>query len=133
MLGDKIGEEIGKITGQRALPTDGPPTVETSFQSAGSVYGINHTNIGTYTSTMRPDGKVYGEGQGVAMTEDGGGVTWKGSGLGTFGPGGSLSYRGAIYYSTTSENLLALNDIVGVFEFDVDGEGNTRGQFWEWK
>ena len=109
MLGDKLGEERGKITGQRVLPTDGPPTVETSFEAEGSFHGGNHNTIATYTSTMRPDGKLYGEGQGVIMTEDGGGATWKGTGIGTFGPGGSLSYRGIVYYQTASESLQDIN------------------------
>ena len=48
MLGDKIGEETGKVTGQRVLATDGPPMVETSFQASGSLYGVSHMTIGTY-------------------------------------------------------------------------------------
>ena len=82
---------------------------------------------------MRPDGKLYGEGQGVIMTEDGGGATWKGTGIGTFGPGGSLSYRGIVYYQTASESLQDINGVAAVFEYEVDGAGNTRGEFWEWK
>ena len=133
MIGDKIGEETGKITGQRALPTEGPPTVESSFQAAGSLYGVKHTTIGTYRAVMRPDGNLYGEGQGVVMTADGGGATWKGNGVGKFGPGGAISYRGAIYYQTASPNLQRLNDVAAIFEYEVDGDGNTRGQLWEWK
>jgi hypothetical protein len=133
VLGDKIGEETGKVTGQRVLATDGPPTVETSFQASGSLYGVNHTTIGTYQAKMRPDGSLFGEGQGVVMTADGGHGTWKGSGIGKFGPGGSVSYRGAIYYQTTTSSLQRLSEVAAVFEYDVDGDGNTVGRLWEWK
>ncbi len=133
MLGDNLGEETGKITGQRVLPSDGPPTVETSFQAAGSICGVNHTTIGTYQATMRPDGNLYGEGQGMVMTADGGSAAWKGSGLGKFGPGGAVSYRGAIYYQTESPSLQRLNGVAVIFEYDIDGDGNTVGRFWEWK
>ena len=132
MIGDKIGEETGKVTGQRALSTDGPPTVETSFQAAGSLFGVSHTTIATYTGVIRPDGNLYGEGQGVVMTADGG-ATWKGTGIGKFGPDGSVSYRGVIYYQTSSPSLQRLNDVAAVYEYEIDPEGNTRGQFWEWK
>jgi hypothetical protein len=133
MLGDKIGEETGKVLGYRVLPTDGPPMVETSFQASGSLYGVSHTTIGTYHATMRPDGNLYGEGQGVIMTSDGGSATWKGSGLGKLGVGGAVSYRGAIYYQTTAPTLLGLNEVAAVFEYEVDGDGNTIGRIWEWK
>jgi hypothetical protein len=94
---------------------------------------VNHTTIGTYQATMRPDGTLYGEGQGVVMTSDGGAATWKGSGLGKFGSGGAVSYRGAFYYQTTAPNLQRLNEVAAVFEYEVDGDGNTIGRLWEWK
>ena len=133
MLGDKIGEETGKITGQRVLPRDGAPTVETSFQATGTIYGVIHTTIATYRATMRPDGNLYGEGQGVLMAPNGESATWKGSGLGKFGPGGTLSYRGAIYYQTASPVWQRLNQVAAVFEYEVDADGNTVGRIWEWK
>jgi len=70
MLGEKIGEESGKITVQRVLPIEGqgPPRVEVSFEGMGTILGENHTNLGTYISTLRPDGTLFGEGQGVVMT-----------------------------------------------------------------
>ncbi len=49
------------------------------------------------------------------------------------GAGGAASWRGAIYYQTESERLERLNGVAGVFEFEVDQEGNTRGKVWEWK
>lgn len=48
--------------------------------------------------------------------------------------GGRMSWRGAIYYSTTSTGRLSsLNNVVGVFEYEVDEEGNTTAKVWEWK
>jgi hypothetical protein len=46
---------------------------------------------------------------------------------------GSVSYRGAVYYETQSEKWKRLNTVALVFEYEVDGEGNTRTKFWEWK
>jgi hypothetical protein len=134
MLGEKIGDESGKVTGQRVLSNPGGgPKMETSFKSMGVTLGMPMANTGTYTAVMRPDGTLYGEGQGIAMSPDSDAVTWVGHGIGMLKTGGAVSYRGALYYQTTSAKLARLNGVVGVFEYDVDAEGNTRGQIWEWK
>ena len=131
MLGEMLGEGRGKITGQRVLP-DGK--VEVSFQQSNKILGVETTEIGTYTSEMRPDGTLCGEGQGVEMTKDGETAMWKGSGVGRFTRPGAASYRGAIYYQTTSKKQLArLNGVAAVFEYETDENGNTSGKFWEWK
>ena len=89
--------------------------------------------VGTYNSELRADGTLYGEGQGVVLTQDGGMATWKGSGQGTIQPNGTVSYRGTIYYRSASANLAALNAAPGVFEFEVDAAGNTKAKVWQWK
>lgn len=134
MLGDQLGEERGKITSQRVLPSDGPaPKVETSFQASGKLLGLDIIDRVTYSSVLRADGTLFGEGQGVIMSPDGDVVTWTGQGFGRFGPGGSVNFRGAIYYQGASGKLARLNSTVGVFEFQDEGNGNTNGKIWEWK
>jgi hypothetical protein len=134
MLGERIGDESGKITLRRTLPNPGGmPQVETSFEAAGSIFGTRHRTIGSYTSMMRPNGTVFGEGQGVVMSEQGEAASWVGQGIGTFGKDGSISYRGAIYYSTAAAKWARLNNVAAVFEYEVDAQGNTKAQIWEWK
>ena len=79
-------------------------------------------------------GILYGEGQGMVMSNDGTEVaTWKGSGIGRMSGTGMVGFRGAIYWSTTSTGKLApLNNLVGVYEYEID-EGNTSAKIWEWK
>jgi hypothetical protein len=89
--------------------------------------------MGTYTSVVRPDASLYREGQGAIFTAEGEMVAWKGSGQGKFGPGGAISYRGILYFQTTSQKLARLNAAPGVFEYEVDPEGKTRTKIWEWK
>jgi hypothetical protein len=133
MLGEQIGESHGKRTGRRALSADSGFKVEVSFEESGKMLGIEANGFGTYTSAPRPDGTLYGEGQGVVITKDGDMATWKGAGVGRFVGGGAVSYRGALYYSTTSPKLARLNSIVVVFEYEVDASGNTHTKSWEWK
>jgi hypothetical protein len=84
MLGEKIGGAAGKVTSQRVLPNpSGGPKMETSFQSKGTLLGTDITETGTYWSIVRPDGTLYGEGQGVLRAKDGKMATWIGQGVGT--------------------------------------------------
>ena len=51
MLGDQIGEEKGKITGQRVLDVEGGiPKLETSFSATGKYKGVEVIDTGTYWS-----------------------------------------------------------------------------------
>jgi hypothetical protein len=134
MQGDKIGEESGKVTSQRVLPNPGGgPKMETSFQASGTLLGTGHTTTGTYASIVRPDGTIYGEGQGIVMSKDGDMATWVGQGVGTIKKDGAVSYRGAIYYQTASAKWSRLNSVAAIFEYEVDAQNNTRAQLWEWK
>ena len=132
MLGEMIGESTGKRIVRRVLSTD-PLTVEVSFEDSGNMLGVKTTGFGTYTSAVRPDGSIYGEGQGGLMTQDGELVSWKGSGLGKFLEKGAVSYRGILYHRTTSQKLARLNTAPTVFEYEVDPQGNTHTKLWEWK
>jgi len=132
MLGDKIGEVTGKRLVRRVLSVD-PPTAEVTFEDSGTMFGVPVTGMGSYTSVVRADGSIYGNGQGMSMTDEGEAVTWTGTGSGHFGPGGSVSYRGMLFFRTTSQKLARLNNACAAFEYEVDGAGNTVSKMWEWK
>jgi len=132
MLGELLAESRGKRIVRRVLSTE-PPTVEVSFEDSGHMLGVATRGMGTYTSVIRADGSIHGHGQGLTTTEDGEGITWTGTGEGAFGPGGSVSYRGMLFYRTNSQKLARLNNATAAFEYEVDGEGNTVAKAWEWK
>lgn len=134
MQGEKIAEQSGKVTSQRVLPNPGgPPKMEISFQADTVLLGVRTKETGTYWSVLRPDGTLYGEGQGIVMGEEGSAATWIGQGVGTLKKDGSVSYRGAVYYQSSSAKWSRLNSVAAIFEHDVDAQGNTRTQLWEWK
>jgi hypothetical protein len=134
MLGEKIGEETGRITGRRVLPDEGMgPKVEVTFEGKGLILGVETADIGTYWSIVRPDGTLYGEGQGVIMGKNGEGASWKGGGVGKFTGGGGTSIRGAIYFNTSSPKWVRLNGVAVLFEFETDPDGKTHTVDWEWK
>jgi len=132
MLGNKIGTIKGKQIVRRVLSVT-PPTTEVSFEDTGEVYGIHVTGMGTYTSVIRPDGSLIGNGQGLTLTDDGEPVTWTGTGIGKFGPGGAISYRGMLFLQTQSTALAQLHNACAAFEYEVDPSGNITSTLWEWK
>jgi hypothetical protein len=132
MLGEQIGETVGKRIVRRVISTD-PPTVEVSFEDTGHMFGVPTTGMGTYTSVIRQDGSIFGHGEGLTMTQDGEAITWKGTGLGKFGTGGAVSYRGMLFFRTDSQKLARLNNACAAFEYEVDPSGSTISKIWEWK
>jgi hypothetical protein len=132
MLGEMIGETNGKRIVRRVLGSE-PVAVEVSFEDTGKLAGATTVGFGTYTSMISADGSIYGQGEGGAATQDGELITWKGSGLGKLKPGGAVSYRGILYFKTSSQKLAKLNNVAGVFELEIDPEGKMHNKIWEWK
>jgi len=133
MIGEVIAEGKGARTGRRILATEPQFSVEVSFEEATKLLGADGMNIGTYSSSNKPDGSLYGQGEGVFATMDGEFVTWHGMGVGRFQAGGAVSYRGSLSYRTTSAKLARINAMAGVFEFEVAPDGTTKSTVWEWK
>lgn len=132
MLGEQISEGRGKRNSRRITATTPKLIVEVSFEDRTKMLGLDGFNIGTYTSSTRPDGTLDGEGQGV-FASGGELATWKAVGNGQYLPSGAVSYRGGITFSSASPSLQRLNSVAGAFEFEVDAEGNTHSKIWEWK
>jgi hypothetical protein len=107
--------------------------METSFQATGTLLGVSERVTGTYTAVLRADGTLYGDGQGILMGNKGETATWVGQGVGTIKKDGSVSYRGAVYYQSSTPKWSRLNKIAAIFEYEVDAQGNTKGETWEWK
>ena len=100
MLGDLIYEHIGKITGQRVLDAEGAK-METTFSGNAKYRGTDGTEIGTYCTIYRPEGVLYGEGQGVITSKEGEIATWTGSGIGRFTGQGKIRFHGPLFYLYT--------------------------------
>ena len=134
MLGDKILQAEGSITGRRVLPPQAQAVrMETTIQESGTMLGVEYMETATYWSEMRPDGTLYGEGEGIFMGRNGEAASIKGTGVGVFTPQGGVSFRGVLYYQTTTPAWAKLNSIAVVFEHEATAEGKTTSQAWEWK
>jgi hypothetical protein len=131
MLGEQIEELKGKITGQRMVNVD---KMETTVSSSGNVRGTQVTQVLTFIGRPPLEGVLHGIGMGMTMAAGSDIATFTGEAVGRFGSSGSISWRGSIFYNTSSTgNLSFLNNLVEVFEAEIDAAGNFSHKAWEWK
>jgi hypothetical protein len=132
MLGEQIAELKGKMMGQRVLDSEGP-TLETSVSARGSIKGTQVNETLTYVARLTSSGVLHGEGHGVIMAGESDLASYAGEGVGRLTSSGTI-WHGTIFYRTSSTGKLSfLNDVVGLFEAEVDAEGNFSESIWEWK
>ncbi len=138
-LGDPFFVEQGKIIGQRVLSVTPQPQLEFSFMANATINNgddvINAINTGTSVSTLNADGTFRGEGQGILRTEGGEVATWTNQVVGNFTSEGTIITRGVGFWSTppTTGELAFMNDMITVFEVQIDMEGNLSAREWEWR
>ena len=134
MLGDKLGNVSGRVVLRRVLAAGpGATRTESTQQGEGSLLGVNFREMSTYESELRPDGTLFGSGQGIYMGGGGEVATWTGQGVGILTKGGGVTFRGAIYLYSAAAKWQRLNAVASVFEYEVDADGNYKGTFAEWK
>jgi hypothetical protein len=134
MLGEKIGEGKGRTTSQRVTDVEGGVAeVETTFETTGTLLGVENRELGTYWSVTAPGGGMQGHGHGVQFTADGERVIWRGMGVGRLSDQGGMSFRGCLTFETESSRLARLNGMCGVFEYDEGPDGSARFEVWEWR
>ena len=138
-LGNPFFVEQGRIIGQRVLAVTPQPQLEFSFIANatinnGSDIVINALNTGTSVSTLNADGTFRGEGQGILRTERGDVATWTNRVVGNLTPEGNIITRGVGFWSTpsTTGELAFMNNMITVFEVQIDREGNLSAREWEW-
>lgn len=126
----------GKITGERVLDVEGPK-IEYSFSANGMTKGVDITHMASFWTIPRGNGVLYGEGQRLMTTTDGSGefATEIGCGIRQLTDRGRKGkFRGSFFTEHRQLGSLALlNNIIGMFEYEVDEAGNTFHKVWEWK
>jgi hypothetical protein len=143
-LGEPLFVEQGRITGQRVLAVAPQPQIETSFMANTSInngtgFIVNAINTGTTTITLNADGTFRGEGQGVLRTEHSGLASWTSQTVGNLASGRNLIIRGVTFWSTpptlstTAGELAFMNGVIGLFEMEIDRQGNLSVREWEWE
>jgi len=130
-----IPEERGKVISTRILTADETGSrIESTIQTKGTLLGEEFTTILTVSSRRDQWGVSRLEGLGVCTTKTGEEIRWKGFGVGwPSGKNGGMVGRFTETWFTSSQKHAWLNKIIGVEEFEIDENGNTFDQVWEWK
>ena len=138
-LGNPFFVEQGRIIGQRVLAVTPQPQLESSFMANATITNggdtvTNAINTGTSVSTLNADGTFRGEGQGILRTQGGDVATWTNQVVGNITPEGTIITRGVGIWSTpsTTGELGFMNNMITVFEVQIDREGNLSAREWEW-
>jgi hypothetical protein len=122
----------GKIIGQRVLDSEGP-MMETNISAKGHVKGIQVSESLTYVASPSSAGVLHGKGHGVLMSGESEMATYTGEGIGRIAPSG-VRWRGAVFFRPGSTGKLAfLDNVVRIFESEVDMDRNFSEKSWEWK
>jgi hypothetical protein len=136
MLGNKIGDERGKITSRRIVPGDDYRYIkmEVTLESQVTIYGVEASAISTYMVWERIPGQMYGEGQGIVMTNDGESAIWNGHGIGAPTPDGGIKIAGSIAFQAGATGKLApLAKCLVLVDHTASGDGTIVSSFHEWK
>jgi len=133
MLGEKLGESSGRVTGVRVLPTEGEQIwLEVSFQGRGQLLGQEITDVGTYRQTLRA-GALHGEGHLLAFANNGDVADWVGGGVGKqLGAGFKASFGVYGSFHRASAAFGRLVEVANVTEYEVEEDGAYRWQMWAW-
>ena len=137
MLGELLYEGKGRLAGSRILNVD-EYKIEHSMVEEGKIKDIEITMLGTFWTVPAGKNITYVEGQGIITTKDSQDTaTFRGYGIGTSKGPVSVSFRGSVFYKSsslsTNGKLAFLNNKIGVFESEVDESGTSNEKHWEWK
>jgi hypothetical protein len=137
VLGEKLGEEQGRVTSRRVLKGDEAGSfvrVEISFEAQGTLLGVQYMNIGTYEIMERGPGQMYGEGQGIIQGTGGENGIWNGHGVGEDAGNGVLKFAASIAFQTTTAAWTKLNGVLVVVEHSINMMDNSaQSTLYEWK
>jgi hypothetical protein len=137
MLGELLYEGKGRVTGSRISNAD-EYKIEYAITKDGKCKDIETRAIVVFSTKTVDKKVVYGERQAIINTKDGEDTaTWKSYGIGHSKGQVSASFRGSVFYKSssisTNVKLVFLNNKVEVFEYEADKNGNINGKIWEWK
>lgn len=127
------------VQSQKVLEVQPLPKLETSFVENDTIKGgsTKATDMGTYSSVIKSDGAIYGEGKGIITTPNGEMTTWTGQGIGHVMADGTTRFTGTLLFSNPfpekAGNLSFLNNMVGIFIYDIHADGKISSKVWEIK
>jgi hypothetical protein len=109
--------------------------MQISFSANGTFKdNIEITNNGDFVSISKGGNLTFGQGQGVITSADGSETAnYTFIGVGNVTEEGKPVFNGASAYSTNSTDELSfLNNILGIFNVEIDQTGSFVSNEWAW-
>lgn len=108
-------------------------TVETTFETEGSVRDVRYTTLAAIDSFIRPDGTLYRDLKGGLRTDGNDTGVYRGITGGTYTADTRHGrvYRGAITFENMVGAFAELNSVLAVFELNIDDVGEIGFRTWE--
>jgi hypothetical protein len=136
MRTEKIGEDVGMITGMRVLEVAADYTkCEYDFKDKGKILGIEFKAAGTSRAIINSEGVEYDDGEAVMFTENGDYVSYHVIGMGYStkkGYEGKVQLTLQFMTDSDSEELQRLCKKPVLAEYEIDEEGHTKTTYYEW-
>jgi len=135
VLGEKIAEEKGKLTGM-SIKSIGPEgvTIEANFVGETQGFGRFPSGRGMATATILQGPKTSrSTGQGVFVTKDGESIPWHMSAIGK-SAGDRRRSVGIATFSTLSQKYAWVNDELFLLDMSISSDlSEYTATVYEWK
>jgi hypothetical protein len=118
---------FGKRGVRRVVAVDPRLRVEVSFEAPTTLLGLQGSTSARMYRPRVPIRPWKAKAKACLRHRTGELATWKGIGNGHYLADGSVSYRGALTFSSSSPKLSRLNAVAGAFEFEVAADGHDQG------
>jgi hypothetical protein len=110
------------------------PKIEFAIAGSATIFGNEVSYMGTWTTTPRANGTVFGTGIGVINSPDGDVVPFRGAGIGTpTGRGLAAKYHGSMCCEPSEGKLSKLSAAPLLLEEDVDENGHGTLKVYEYR
>jgi hypothetical protein len=132
--GNPIFTETDKSTPPKPVVVNGTHGFQVSYSGSGVVKGRNFSAVGTVLIMPRSDKALDLNGHAVIAANNGEKGTYTFCSLGYTGAHGATKDNGtATFHTTSTGSLRVVNNLLLVFEDQIDKTGNGKALGWEWK
>jgi hypothetical protein len=135
-IGEPFYKQNDKPTNQKTMVVNGVNASEVSFSGSGTTNGINFRDTGKALIMPRAGGATYIQGNAeiVNINNSSEKATYSFQEIGRSASDGTIKANGAAFFGSNAKGKLAfLNNIVVIYQDQIDKSGNSKLIAWKWK
>jgi hypothetical protein len=135
-IGEPFYKQNDKPTNQKAVKVNGANATEISFSGNGTANSVNFKDTGKATIIPRSGGASYIQGNAEIVNVKNGSekASYTFQEIGQPASDGTIKANGAAFFgSNATGNLAFLNNMVVIYQNQIDKAGNSSLVAWKWK